>query len=202
MDKIALLKDFKPASQFKIYNLIMIAGIVLITGIIFLMGMAFEVIIFEGFEINITALVLVIIAVAVLIVAFWNELYYRSIVYHLNNTEITWKRGVWFRQTGIVPYNRITNVDIVQGPVMRLFKISDVKIQTASASAQNLAEIKLCGMEEPEELREMIMKFVRSRGSSAAATGGDDSGSEILSDSVAVSELREIKAILKKIAEK
>lgn len=202
MEKISLLQDFKPESQFKIYNLIITAGIVLIAGIIILLALSFEIIIFEGFEINAALLVLAVIAAAVFIVAVWNELYYRSIVYHLNNTEITWKRGVWFRQTGIVPYSRITNVDIVQGPLMRLFKISDVRIQTASSSAQNLAEIRINGIKEPEHLREMIMKFVRGKSVSAAATGGDDSESDVLFNSKAVSELREIKAILEKIADK
>ncbi|MDD3977394.1 MAG: PH domain-containing protein, partial [Methanomicrobium sp.] len=120
MEKISLQLDFKPASQFKYYNLIMVAGVVLISGIILLLGLAFEFFIFEGFEINVTALLIAVIAIVVLIVALWNELYYKSIVYNLNNTEMTWKRGVWFRQTGIVPYSRITNVDIAQGPLMRL----------------------------------------------------------------------------------
>jgi len=203
MEKISLQLDFKPASQFKYYNLIMVAGVVLISGIILLLGLAFEFFIFEGFEINVTALLIAVIAIVVLIVALWNELYYKSIVYNLNNTEMTWKRGVWFRQTGIVPYSRITNVDIAQGPLMRLFKISDVKIQTASSSAQNLAEIRINGMEEPEHLREMIMKFVRSGGVSGAATGGsDDTYKDSFTDNQVVSELKEMKKLLEKIAQK
>lgn len=203
MEKISLQLDFKPASQFKYYNLIMVAGVVLIAGIILLLGLAFEFFIFEGFEINVTALLIAVIAIVVLIVALWNELYYKSIVYNLNNTEMTWKRGVWFRQTGIVPYSRITNVDIAQGPLMRLFKISDVKIQTASSSAQNLAEIRINGMEEPEHLREMIMKFVRSGGVSGAATGGsDDTYKDSFTDNQVVSELKEMKKLLEKIAQK
>ncbi|MEM2082887.1 MAG: PH domain-containing protein [Nitrososphaerota archaeon] len=33
--------------------------------------------------------------------------------YKLTEDEIIWKRGVWFKSTGIVPYNRITNIDVV-----------------------------------------------------------------------------------------
>ena len=44
--------------------------------------------------------------------------------YELREDEMSWKRGVWFRTTGIVPYNRITNLDVRQGPVMRLPGIS------------------------------------------------------------------------------
>ena len=90
---------------------------------------------------------------------------------------MTWRRGVWFRTTGIVPYNRITNVDIVQGPLMRLFHISNLKIQTAgSSSPDGKSEISLVGIEESEPLRALIMNFVRGQPSVAAATGAETTG--------------------------
>ena len=51
--------------------------------------------------------------------------------YELKDDEMSWKRGVWFRRTGILPYNRITNLDVIQGPVMRMLGISTLSIQTA-----------------------------------------------------------------------
>ena len=113
-----------------------------------------------------------VLGICVLFACIWAPLYYKSVVYHLNDTEMTWKRGVFFRKTGIVPYNRITNVDIVQGPVMRLFGISHLKIETAGGGAsKNSAEIQLEGISDPEPLRQMIMDFVRGQKPAAAATG-------------------------------
>ena len=120
----------------------------------------------------VSVLLVVVLAFSLLWVALYNE----SITYHLNKTEMTWKRGVWFRRTGIVPYNRITNVDIVQGPLMRLFHISNLKIQTAGASADGNPEISLVGIREPEPLRAVIMDFVRGHPSVAAATGAEYAG--------------------------
>jgi len=71
------------------------------------------------------ALILIVIFVA------WVRLYYVSMWYELRDDEMSWKRGVWFRRTGIVPYNRITNLDVIQGPVMRRLGISTLSIQTA-----------------------------------------------------------------------
>ena len=53
----------------------------------------------------------------VLVILFfvWVGLYYESMWYELREDEMSWRRGVWFRKTGIVPYNRITNLDIRQG---------------------------------------------------------------------------------------
>lgn len=111
-------------------------------------------------------------------VIIWAFLYYKSVVYQLNETEMTWKRGVLFRKTGIVPYNRITNVDIVQGPIMRLFRIYHLKIDTAGGTSKDSSEIRIEGMEDPEPLRAMIMDFVRGHAPSPAATGTEYGKSE------------------------
>lgn len=129
----------------------------------------------------------------VLFTLYWIPLYYRSISYRLTVTEITWQRGVWFRQTGIVPYNRITNVDIIQGPLMRFFAFSAVRVQTAGYSAQARAEIVLNGIADPKDLQEKIMNFVRTTGPVAATGGEPEEGPA--ADAV-VEELRAIRRLL------
>ena len=197
MAEIVLFEDFKPVSRFKRYNLIVVSLVVFILWLC----VAWLIPVMESGVVNF--IIVAILVLSLLVTVVWNSLYYVSIVYHLNETEMTWKRGVWFRQTGIVPYNRITNVDIVQGPLMRIFRISNLRIQTAGYSAQNVAEIRINGIEEPEPLRELIMGFVRSKGSAAAATGGEESESHgQVSSGEILDEMREIRKILNKIAEK
>ena len=110
----------------------------------------------------------------VLIFIVWVRLYYVSMWYELREDEISWKRGVWFRTTGIVPYNRITNLDIKQGPVMRALGISTLALQTAGYSGQAVAEIRIEGIVHAEELRELIRSMVRQSGQGADndGTGG------------------------------
>ncbi|MBP2134013.1 membrane protein YdbS with pleckstrin-like domain [Methanomicrobium sp. W14] len=199
MEMIELLKDFKPAKQFRLYNGILTCFYIFVIWLCF----AWIVFIDEFMFLNVFIAGLLVILLVIGIV--WNILYYDSIVYHLNKTEMTWRRGVWFKQTGIVPYTRITNVDIVQGPLMRMFEISNLRIQTAGYSAQKVAEISIKGMEEPEPLREMIMDFVRDDVSLSAATGGGDASAKKRlqgSDQEITEELKKIRQILEKIAEK
>jgi uncharacterized protein len=125
--------------------------------------------------------------------AIWGPLYCEMIIYQLTNSEISWKRGVWFRQTGIVPYNRITNIDIVQGPVIRALGISALQIQTAGYSGQAVAELRLQGIREPGELRELIMGFVR--GTAPVATGTYAEPAESL-DLQLLQEVREIRRLM------
>ena len=132
----------------------------------------------------------------------WAGLYYHTVVYHLNKTEMTWKRGVWFRQTGIVPYNRITNVDIVQGPVMRLFQISNLTIQTAGYSGAGMPEIALKGIEDPESLRALIMDFVRTQPSVSAVTGTETAGVSFNANTEDSELFAEVKLIRKLLESK
>ncbi|QYZ79923.1 PH domain-containing protein [Methanofollis formosanus] len=195
---IRIGEDFKPAPQFKRYyflSLVILAvlGAFFIVLPVSLTGEGLLILLFGG---GMLALLI--------FVAVWIPLYYRSIVYHLTETEMTWKRGVWFRSTGIVPYNRITNVDIIQGPVMRLFGISNLRIQTAGYSAQAQAEIRILGIEDPEPLRELIMAQVRGRPPVAAVTGGEEEETAPApvgaGQDAVVAELRAIRELLEKMA--
>lgn len=102
-----------------------------------------------------------IIAIALVLFYIWARLYYDSMWYELHDDEMRWRRGVIFRKTGIVPYNRITNIDIRQGPVMRPLQISTVSIQTAGYSGKGVPEISIEGIVHAEELRELIRTMVR-----------------------------------------
>ena len=102
------------------------------------------------------------LAAVMAFILYWIPRYYSSMKYRLSSTEMMWHRGVWFRNTGIVPYNRITNIDITQGPVSRSLGIAALKIQTAGYSGQQRsAEIKIEGVENSEEMRDFIMDYVR-----------------------------------------
>jgi hypothetical protein len=134
-------------------------------------------------------------AVAVSIfIAWWIPKYYRSIAYKLTAHEIMWRRGVWFKNTGIVPYNRITNIDVAQGPISRSLGIAALRVQTAGYSGQARAEIRIEGVEKYEELRETIMGFVKGRKPVAIGAGGaedKDIETKILDELVKIRKLLE-----------
>lgn len=148
----------------------------------------------------VVAVTVVPVLAVVVFVVYWIPLYYKSVSYQLTVTEITWQRGVWFRQTGIVPYNRITNVDIIQGPLMRFFSFSALRVQTAGYSAQARAEIVLNGIDDPKDLQEKIMNFVRRTGP-VAIGGGEPEAPSVATDAI-VEELRAIRRLLEGRVEK
>ena len=126
----------------------------------------------------------------------WVRLYYVSMWYELRDDEMSWKRGVWFRRTGIVPYNRITNLDVIQGPVMRMLGISTLSVQTAGYSGQAVPEIRIEGIEHAEDLRELIRSLVRQSGLHGDGTGGGAPPITIPTDQKIIEELVKIRLLL------
>lgn len=131
----------------------------------------------------------------ILLAVWWTRAYYRTIRYRFTRFEIAWERGVWFRQTGIVPYNRITNMDIMQGPLSRFFGLSQLKVQTAgySAASASTAELKIDGLREPEPIRQFIREqmqagTVASRSPEGTGVSVDE---QILAQVVAIRTLLE-----------
>ncbi len=178
-------REFGPAPEFKTLYWINFFGAFAFLALVWL----FPAVLFAPPFISVPSLV---IALAVfLFTAWWIPKYCSSITYSLTGTEITWRRGVWFRTTGIVPYNRITNVDIAQGPVSRALGIAALKVQTAGYSANKMnAELKLEGIRNFEELREIIIDFVRSRKPVAVESfETEETGEKILKELVAIRKL-------------
>ena len=136
--------------------------------------------------------------VFILIVIFvaWVRLYYVSMWYELRDDEMSWKRGVWFRRTGIVPYNRITNLDVIQGPVMRRLGISTLSIQTAGYSGQAVPEIRIEGIEHADDLREVIRSLVRRSGMHSDGTGEGSLPVIVPADQKIIEELVKIRTLL------
>ncbi len=177
---------FKPAPQFKALYYVYLA----LSTVVLALPYILPLILFA--PPIVTAAIAVPTLAAILFIAAWIPLYYRSVVYQLTDSEISWKRGVWFRQTGIVPYTRITNIDILQGPIMRALGVSALRIQTAGYSGQAVAELRLQGIEDPETLRELILGHVR--GAAAVATGTYEEPASL--ELQLLQEVREIKRLL------
>jgi membrane protein YdbS with pleckstrin-like domain len=144
----------------------------------------------------ITGLTLTGMLILIVIFVAWVRLYYASMWYELKDDEMSWKRGVWFRRTGIVPYNRITNLDVIQGPVMRRLGISTLSIQTAGYSGQAVPEIRIEGIEHADDLRELIRTLVRQSGVHGDGTGGGAPQITLPTDQKIIEELVKIRILL------
>lgn len=169
-EHFTLGKSFKPSEAFVpwfIIDFLLLLGFIVVC-------MVVPVILASESAIDLFILVAIGAALIAIMVIFvvWTKLYYDTMAYELHPDELRWRRGIWFRTTGIVPYNRITNLDLKQGPVMRWLNISTISVQTAGYSGQAVPEIRIEAIEHAEELRELLRNAVRS----CSSSGGDGTG--------------------------
>ncbi|HDO41474.1 MAG TPA: PH domain-containing protein [Candidatus Bathyarchaeota archaeon] len=149
----------------------------------------------------ISASILFPFMLAVDFVPFWIPKYYHSIRYLFTEGEIIVEKGVWWRHKSTVPYNRITNIDVVQGPISRRFGLRKVRFQTAGYSAAGgggaIAEASIMGVKNFDEIRDFVLKLVRGLRPVAVEAGFEaitpgKTAKEMLD------ELRKIREILEK----
>jgi len=137
----------------------------------------------------------------ILSIAFWVGKYVESVSFTLERDRMVFERGVWWRRKSFVPYNRITNVDVIQGPISRAFGLGKVMIQTAGYSAtagsqgSMFAEASIFGVRNFEEIKDTILGFVSKQRPIAveAATEQEDINVQILQEIKKIRERLEMR---------
>jgi len=77
--------------------------------------------------------------------------------YKLCETYLFVNQGVFFVKRKTIPLDRITDIVLSQGPLLRWFGLWRLDIQTAG-SGQQTAEAYLYGLVNPEQAKEAILK--------------------------------------------
>jgi len=131
--------------------------------------------------------------------AYWIQRYQASISFLLARSEIVVQEGVWWKKKSYVPYNRITSVEISQGPIARHFKLGTVSIQTAGysgvkSSGSRAAEAEIFGVKNFEEVKDLIMSYVRKTRPVAVEAEVEDLNAQMLE------ELKKIRDTLERSA--
>jgi len=65
-------------------------------------------------------------------------------------------KGVLFKSRKAIPLDKITDLELVQGPLLRALGMWTIKVQTASTGLQT-PEATLIGVSDPEQVRDEIM---------------------------------------------
>ena len=81
------------------------------------------------------ALVLTAIAVAGGVLEFFLQRRVRAWAYCEREDDLLVRRGVLIRRLSVVPYGRMQFIDVVSGPMERLFGLATVRLHTAAAAS-------------------------------------------------------------------
>ena len=123
--------------------------------------------------------------------------YYHSLSYEIQDDQVVMHVGIWTKAVKHVPYRTVTNLTVKQGMLDRLFGLGTLDIQTAGMSGTNSAEQSLAGLDNAQEVYELVAAELRRfRGGmepTAAAIEGD--GSAQTGDVTLAHVLEELRAI-------
>jgi membrane protein YdbS with pleckstrin-like domain len=124
-------KLFKPHRDFRklYFSYLLIGSIVLYLSWIIPTTILMYMFLDPVFTFNIISLISIPFLLIIFFTAFWIPKFYSSISYLLSESDIVIEKGVWWKRKSIVPYNRVTNIDIFQGPISRHFELGKVPKQ-------------------------------------------------------------------------
>ncbi len=74
----------------------------------------------------------------------------------LTDRKLVVKRGIWFTEEKSIPLDKITDVSMSQGPLMKLFGLRRLAFETAGQSSQG-ALVSLVGIIDAADFREAIL---------------------------------------------
>ena len=85
--------------------------------------------------------------------------YMRRISARLTTNAVEIRKGVFFRKESTIPLNRITDVRLHDGPVMRHYGLRGLRVETAGQSGQDAgSEGDLVGVVDAAEFRDRILR--------------------------------------------
>ncbi len=138
----------------------------------------------------------------VAVVLYWIPRFHSSIQYVLEDDKIMVYKGVWWKTKSFVPYNRITNVNIYQGPISRSLGLGKLSIQTAgfsgaSAGGGKVSEAEIIGVHNFEAVKDFIMNLVKGMKPEAVEAEAEGKPTEEINQEI-LKELQKIRRALEK----
>ncbi len=124
-------------------------------------------------------LTLIPFSIIVAVTLYWIPRFTSSVKYLLEDDRIVIDKGVWWKTKSVVPYNRITNINVYQGPISRRFGLGHLAIQTAGFSGVDRSGIKtaeadIFGIKNFEEIKDVVIDAIKGITPTAVEAGTEE----------------------------
>lgn len=118
-----------------------------------------------------------------LVASLFTGRYLASLECVLTERTLDIKKGIFNRTESTIPLDKITDLQLFQGPIMRFFGLYGFKVETAGQSAgPGSALVNLIGIVDTKGFRKAVLEQ-RDRWRSGAASGGGSPSATTLGDS-------------------
>jgi putative membrane protein len=108
------------------------------------------------------------------VLAISTFIYWRRFAFRVGENEIRIDSGILNRTHRSIPFDRVQDVDIGQGPVARLLGLASVKFETGGSAGKEEGILQAIPLQRAQALRELV----RARRSGAVAVGVEEDATE------------------------
>lgn len=137
--------------------------------------------------------------IGIILVPFWilglgqyfGKRYFQRLECTLTDKHLDFKKGAIFRVEKTIPLENIQDLTFIDNPILRIFDLRILKVETAGNSGSNGADMKLMGIRKSKEFKEQVLQqrdLLKSSGTSLGAANTDE----------LLTVLKEIRDLLKK----
>lgn len=136
-------------------------------------------------------LIMFITIVGIVLIPFWLifgrmylKRYFDSLFCELTTRSLKFKKGVLFQVERTIPLDKIQDLTFREGPILRYFGLSTLKIETAGQSTAGGTDMSLIGIVDSREFREQVIDQrdkitdLGSKSSSSTPSSSDDGESK------------------------
>lgn len=89
---------------------------------------------------------------------WWARHYFEKMECELSDQTLRFRKGIIFQVEKTIPLENIQDVTFIEGPLLKRFNLSILKLETAGQSAGQAHDMKLTGILDARDYRERILE--------------------------------------------
>lgn len=114
---------------------------------------------------------------------WWAAEYFRKLKCELDDKVLSFRKGILFQVEKTIPLENIQDVTFIEGPLLRQFNLSLLRIETAGMSQGQAHSMQLVGIVDAHALRaEILRRRERLRAQPAPIAADDDRQIKVLEE--------------------
>ena len=92
---------------------------------------------------------------------WWAKHYYLTIRCHVTSRRLYFQHGILFQRESAVPLDKIQDMALHKGPVLRILGLTSLRVETAGGSGQmgGVGGVKLLGLRDAKAFQEKVLRL-------------------------------------------
>lgn len=128
---------------------------------------------------------------------WWAGHYYRKLRCALDDKHLNFRKGILFQVEKTIPLENIQDVTFIEGPLLRRFDLSILRIETAGQSPGQAHNMQLVGIVDAHRVRDEILRRREALRRPSAGSGETNGEGQLQALNAIRERLDEIASLLR-----